>query len=204
MNKKSKFRIYKSGESILFAVLFLVLGIILITNSQKAVLYTTGAFALIIGVFKLLLYYKLPENVEDKSEYKKTLLSGMFFLTFGSAVVVSTSVVFSTVVNVLFLILSIYFLYAGIYQTVRAFKVKKQKRMPYLIVAGVVFLFGILLLILRNDMPTIITGIFLILYAITEIFYFVIAKEEKPVRDVVKEVEIIKAEDVKLIEKKEK
>lgn len=204
MNKKSKFRIYKSGESILFAVLFLVLGIILITNSQKAVLYTTGAFALIIGVFKLLLYYKLPENVEDKSEYKKTLLSGMFFLTFGSAVVVSTSVVFSTVVNVLFLILSIYFLYAGIYQTVRAFKEKKQKRMPYLIVAGVVFLFGILLLILRNDMPTIITGIFLILYAITEIFYFVIAKEEKPVRDVVKEVEIIKAEDVKLIEKKEK
>ncbi len=204
MNKKSKFRIYKSGESILFVVLFLVLGIILITNSQKAVLYTTGAFALIIGVFKLLLYYKLPENVEDKLEYKKTLLSGMFFLTFGSAVVVSTSVVFSTVVNVLFLILSIYFLYAGIYQTVRAFKVKKQKRMAYLIVAGVVFLFGILLLILRNDMPTIITGIFLILYAITEIFYFVIAKEEKPVRDVVKEVEIIKAEDVKLIEKKEK
>lgn len=204
MNKKSKFRIYKSGESILFAVLFLVLGIILITNSQKAVLYTTGAFALIIGVFKLLLYYKLPENVEDKSEYKKTLLSGMFFLTFGSAVVVSTSVVFSTVVNVLFLILSIYFLYAGIYQTVRAFKEKKQKRMPYLIVAGVVFLFGILLLILRNDMPTIITGIFLILYAIIEIFYFVIAKEEKPLRDVVKEVEIIKAEDVKLIEKKEK
>lgn len=204
MNKKSKFRIYKSGESILFAVLFLVLGIILITNSQKAVLYTTGAFALIIGVFKLLLYYKLPENVEDKLEYKKTLLSGMFFLTFGSAVVVSTSVVFSTVVNVLFLILSIYFLYAGIYQTVRAFKEKKQKRMPYLIVAGVVFLFGILLLILRNDMPTIITGIFLILYAIIEIFYFVIAKEEKPLRDVVKEVEIIKAEDVKLIEKKEK
>lgn len=205
MEKKSKFKIYSMGESLLFAIFFLLLGIILITNPKaiiKTILYVIATFSIIISVFKLLLYYKMTDYVKDNKN-KNELIKGIVMLLFGAGIIVSTTVFYDKVVSILVLVLSIYLLYVGIVRIVQTFKVNKNHRIPFIINASIVTLIGLILLFFPN-LPFIVIGIFLIIYSITEIFGVTIDKDKTTSEDIIKEAEIISVVEHKEIEDKEK
>lgn len=201
MEKKSKFKIYSMGESLVFAIFFLILGIILIAKPDsivKTILYIIGSIAAVVGIFKLMLYYKVSEYVQDK----KDLINGIIYLIFGTVVIVSTSVFYDKVEYILRLVLSIYLLYVGVFRIVSAFKIKKEHRLPFYVNAIVVTLIALILLFVPK-LPFVVVGVFLVIYSITELFGFVIEKD-KYKKNEIKEAEVLRVVEPKKIESKEK
>lgn len=201
MEKKSKFKIYSMGESLVFAIFFLILGIILIAKPDsivKTILYIIGSIAAVVGIFKLMLYYKVSEYVQDK----KDLINGMIYLIFGTVVIVSTSVFYDKVEYILRLVLSIYLLYVGVFRIVSAFKIKKEHRLTFYVNAIVVTLIALILLFVPK-LPFVVVGVFLVIYSITELFGFVIEKD-KYKKNEIKEAEVLSVVEPKKIESKEK
>lgn len=201
MEKKSKFKIYSMGESLVFAIFFLILGIILIAKPDsivKTILYIIGSIAAVVGIFKLMLYYKVSEYVQDK----KDLINGMIYLIFGTVVIVSTSVFYDKVEYILRLVLSIYLLYVGVFRIVSAFKIKKEHRLTFYVNAIVVTLIALILLFVPK-LPFVVVGVFLVIYSITELFGFVIEKD-KYKKSEIKEAEVLSVVEPKKIESKEK
>lgn len=206
MEKKSKFKIYSMGESLLFAVFFLILGVVLVTNPLtiiKTVLYVIGSFAIVVGVFKLIIYSKVSNYTDNKDkENKKDLFNGIIFLLFGTGIVIAATVFYENLVSLLVIVLSVYLLYIGIFRLANAFKVNKQKRLPYYINAGVVILIGLILLFFPS-LPFVVIGIFLIIYSITEIFGFVTERDNYNRKKEVKEAEVVEIVETKKLEQKE-
>ena len=67
--KKVEVRTYNMGESLFNAILFFILGIILFTNPNgivKVLIYIIGGISILIGIFKLLMCYKLPQTKENQ------------------------------------------------------------------------------------------------------------------------------------------
>ena len=201
--KKVQIKTYEMGESVFAAIIFLILGIILITNPNgvvKVTLYIVGTLITLMGIFKLLLYYK-SKNTESE---KKDIISGGAFILFGMALILCVAVFFDKVEIVLRLIAAIYLLYVGIYRLVYAFKTKGNKK-PYFINSLLIILIAILLAVIPG-MPLWAAGWFIVAYAVVEIVGFVLGKNNGAKvtiveADVVSEKKQIETEnnDVKLL-----
>ncbi len=177
MEKKKRIQLKTAemGESILAAIIFLILGIFLITNPTgwiQWIVAIIGVVLALIGVFKLLLYYKSKEGE------KKEVLSGGVFIILGMAAIICALVFMDKVIDAFRIILAIYLLYSGIFRLVYAFKTKGDKK-PYFINALIIIGLGILLIILPGliDAPLIIIGVLLTVYAIAEIVGFVFGRK---------------------------
>lgn len=69
--KKIEVKSYNMGESLFNAILFFILGIILFTNPNgvvKFVIYAIGGIAILVGIFKLLVYYKTAQFNPNKKK----------------------------------------------------------------------------------------------------------------------------------------
>lgn len=177
MEKKKRIQLKTAemGESILAAIIFLILGIFLITNPTgwiQWIVAIIGVVLALVGVFKLLLYYKSKEGE------KKEVLSGGVFIILGMAAIICALVFMDKVIDAFRIILAIYLLYSGIFRLVYAFKTKGDKK-PYFINALIIIGLGILLIILPGliDAPLIIIGVLLTVYAIAEIVGFVFGRK---------------------------
>ena len=177
MEKKKRIQLKTAemGESIFAAIIFLILGIFLITNPTgwiQWIVAIIGVVLALVGVFKLLLYYKSKEGE------KKEVLSGGVFIILGMAAIICALVFMDKVIDAFRIILAIYLLYSGIFRLVYAFKTKGDKK-PYFINALIIIGLGILLIILPGliDAPLIIIGVLLTVYAIAEIVGFVFGRK---------------------------
>ena len=202
--KKIEIKTYEMGESLFSAIIFLLFGIFLITDPKSLIqiaLYIFGGFVTLLGVFKLLLYYKTPEG------NKKEILNGGVFIILGMALILCVAIFYNQVETVLRYITAVYLLYVGINRLVSAFKTKDNKK-PYFINALIIIALAVLMAVIPG-MPLRVVGILIVLYAITEIAGFVIGRKNKTNESSVAEAVIIneqidtKTEDVKLLEKGE-
>ena len=177
MEKKRKIQLKTTemGESILSAIIFLILGIFLITNPTGWVQWIVGIVGTVItlvGIFRLLLYYKSKEGE------KKEVLTGGVLIILGMAMIICAIAFMDKVTDALRITLAIYLLYCGIFRLVYAFKTKGNKK-PYFINALIIIGLGVLLILLPGliDAPLIIIGVLLTIYAITEIVGFVLGRK---------------------------
>ena len=63
--RKIEIKTYEMGESLLAGIIFLIFGIFLITDPVdliKIAMYILGAFITLLGIFKLLIYYKTTDG----------------------------------------------------------------------------------------------------------------------------------------------
>lgn len=177
MEKKKKIQLKTAemGESIFAAIIFLILGIFLITNPTGWIQWIVGIVGTVItlvGVFRLLLYYKSKEGE------KKEVITGGVLIILGMTMIICAIAFMDKVTDALRITLAIYLLYSGIFRLVYAFKAKGDKK-PYFINALIIIGLGILLILLPGliDAPLIIIGVLLVLYAIAEIVGFVFGRK---------------------------
>lgn len=198
--KKFGIKTHEMGEALFSSIIFLIFGIFLITepvNLIKVCLYVFGSFITLVGIFKLLLYYK------ESNGNKRDIISGGFFILLGMGTIICTIAFYEHLETVFRLILSIYLLYVGINRLVYAFKVKTRKQ-PYFLNAAAIILIAILLAAIPG-LPLMVVGIFVTLYAICEIIGYVIGRKDKSddgVSEAVvvnEQVENKNKEDVKLL-----
>ena len=178
MEKKKRVQLKTSemGESILASIIFLILGIFLITNPTGWIQWIVGILGVVItliGVFKLLVYYKSKEE-----QNKKDVLTGGVFIFLGMASIICALVFMDKVIGALRIILAIYLLYVGIFRLVYAFKAKGDKK-PFFINALIIIGVGVLSLLIPGlfDTPLIAIGILLTVYSIAEIVGFVFGRK---------------------------
>ncbi len=202
--KKIEIKTYEMGESLFSAIIFLIFGIFLITDPKSIIqiaLYIFGGFVTLLGIFKLLLYYKTSDG------NKKEILNGGVFILLGMALILCVAIFYNQVETVLRYITAIYLMYVGINRLVSAFKTKGDKK-PYFINALIIIFLAVLMAVIPG-MPLFVVGILITLYAITEIVGFVFGRKNKTETNTVTEAVIIneqidtKTEDVKLLEKGE-
>lgn len=92
--KKNENKNKKESMKILGPILMLVLGIILLTNSSKAVIlvfYVIGAIFILVGIWNLVSYYKMKKelNIEDNGKLvlgTSTLFIGIVILILSGAI----------------------------------------------------------------------------------------------------------------------
>lgn len=170
--KKVQIKTYEMGESVFAAIIFLILGIILITNPNgvvKVTLYIVGTLITLMGIFKLLLYYKANDA------QKKEIISGGAFILFGMALILCVAVFYDKVEVLLRLIAAVYLLYVGVYRFIYAFKTKGSKK-PYFINALLIILIAVLLAIIPG-MPLWAAGWFIVAYSVVEIVGFILGRK---------------------------
>lgn len=161
------------GESLLTAIIFLFFGIFLITDPVEKVkmgICIFGGLVTLVGVFKLLIYYK------STNENKKEILNGGMFILLGMATIVCVLLFYDTVKDLLRYILAIYLLYIGINRIVYTFKIKDNK-LPYFINAGIIIVISILIAALPIKLELALMGWFIVLYAVVEIIGFIFSKK---------------------------
>lgn len=196
--KKFGLKTHEMGEALFSSIIFLIIGIFLITepvNLIKVCLYVFGSFIALVGIFKLLLYYK------ESNGNKKDIISGGFFIFLGMGTIICTIAFYEHLETVFRLILSIYLLYVGINRFVFAFKVKAKKQ-PYFINAALIILIAILLAVIPG-LPLMVVGILVTLYAVFEIIGYIIGKKDKVDIDITEAVvvseQVENKEEVKLL-----
>ena len=124
--KKVEVRTYNMGESLFNAILFFILGIILFTNPNgivKVLIYIIGGISILIGIFKLLMCYKLPQTKENQKE----IVNGLVYMIIGMVTIVCAIIFFDAVENVLRLTFAVFLLYVGINRFINAFKAPKGR-----------------------------------------------------------------------------
>ena len=196
--KKVQLKTAEMGESILAAIIFLILGVFLITNPTgwiQWIVGIVGGVITLVGIFKLLLYYKSKEGE------KKEVITGGVLILLGMVMIICAVAFMDKVTDALRITLAVYLLYSGIFRLVYAFKTKGNKK-PYFVNALIIIGLGVLLLLLPGliDAPLIIIGVLLTLYAITEIVGFVLGRNNGTGVTVTEAVVVSeKDEDVKLL-----
>lgn len=170
--KKIEVKTYNMGESLLNAILFFILGIILFTNPNgvvKFVIYILGAFSILIGIFKLLVYYQTSQFNPNKKE----IINGMIYMLIGMITIICSIVFFDAIETVLRLTVSIFLLYVGINRLINTFKQPKGEKIIYFVNALLIIALAIALAFIQN-LPFRIVGLFIIVYSIIEIIGFIL------------------------------
>ena len=187
--KKIEVKTYNMGESLLNAILFFILGIILFTNPNgvvKFVIYILGAFSILIGIFKLLVYYQTSQFNPNKKE----IINGMIYMLIGMITIICSIVFFDAIETVLRLTVSIFLLYVGINRLINTFKQPKGEKIIYFVNALLIIALAIALAFIQN-LPFRIVGLFIIVYSIIEIIGFILCKRKSNIKETVKEATVI-------------
>ena len=187
--KKIEVKTYNMGESLFNAILFFILGIILFTNPNgvvKFVIYILGAFSILIGIFKLLVYYQTAQFNPNKKE----IVNGMIYMLIGMITIICSIVFFDAIETVLRLTVSIFLLYVGINRLINTFKQPKGEKIIYFVNALLIIALSISLAFIQN-LPFRIVGLFIIVYSIIEIIGFILCKRKSNIKESIKEATVI-------------
>ncbi len=158
--------------TLIFPLISLILGIILLTSSTKAVIivcYLIGGIVVLFGLYHLFRYYKLKQEL--KIEDNQKLILGVAFLAIGLVIIILSSVLetclrfiigFSLIVN-------------GIKKAIIAI----NNRDSLILILGLMFIAMGLYTILAENIIFQIVGILLILSSIIDILNLFITKKNK-------------------------
>ena len=169
MNKENKITI----NNLLVAVLFLVLGIILLTTSEDIITLASkiiGILLIIFGIVKTLVYVYMKGKL---GEYQfRELLLGILIIGFGVLFIIFSSTLGFAIRTVV----GVWTLFAGINRIILALSVRKVDALGfkmYLTTSIIMILVGCLLISGLFDK---IVGLFIIIYAVTEIVDYIYYK----------------------------
>lgn len=191
--KKIEVKTYNMGESLFNAILFFILGIILFTNPNgivKFLIYIIGGISILIGIFKLLMCYKLPQTKESQKE----IVNGLVYMIIGMITIICAIIFFDAVENVLRLTFAVFLLYVGINRFINAFKASKGSKTIYF-VNSLLIIASSVALALINNLPLRIIGLFIIGYSIIEIIGYILCKKEDDKRNTTLEAIVVKEKD---------
>ena len=172
----------KDSLSIISAILFLILGIILILYPDsvvKFITYILGAIVIILGIFKLLSYFKNKETINNTND----LAIAVVLIVIG----IITMFLSSVIEFVVRLIIGGWLLYSGILKLILTFKVKdlgiKNWYIP--LISSIIMLICGLYTIIVANMLNMAGGVVLVVYSVAEIVqYIAIPKSKNP--DIIK------------------
>ncbi len=169
MNKENKITI----NNLIYALLFLVLGIILMTKTEDLIQIVSKAIGLIliiVGIVKSIIYIYMKGKMGD---YKLTeLIVGIVVICCGTLFILYSQT-FSFVIR---LVIGIWILLAGINKiilSISMFFIDKLGFKIYLITSVIMIIIGILLISGLLDQ---IIGLLIILYSIAEIVDYIYYK----------------------------
>jgi len=169
MNRENELTI----NNLIYALLFLVLGIILITSTDDLVGMISkviGSILIIFGIVKLVVYIYMKGKL---GEYKTSeLIIGLLIIGLGILLILYASTL-SFVIRIIF---GMWALFAGVNRIIFAIYMKSLNRVGfrmYLITSLIMILVGILLISGLLDQ---MIGLLIIIYAITEIVDYIYYK----------------------------
>lgn len=171
--------------SLLSAILFLILGIILISNPGgviKFITYIIGGILLILGIAKLFFYYKNKNN-EIITNNVNNLTLGILFMVIGIIIMFCSS----AIEFIIRLIMGGWLLYNGIIKLMLSFKLKENNVSTWYVplVASIIMIACGLYIVIKSNLIFSAVGIVLVIYSIIEIIqYVVIPKSKNP--DIIK------------------
>ena len=172
----------KDSLSIISAVLFLILGILLIlypNDIVKFLTYILGAILVILGLFKLFTYLKNKQTDDNINN---------FAIAIALIVIGIITMFLSSVIEfVVRIIIGGWLLYSGIIKLMLAFKLKGIKVINWYIplISSIIMLACGLYTIIVANMLNMAGGIVLVVYSIAEIVqYIAVPKNQNP--DVIK------------------
>ena len=172
------------SESLIKSILFFILGIILATKPNEVVtvtLYVLAAFFCILGVIKLITYYRNPLN-------KNAVITGTAYMIFSIAIAIFTYALFDIVETVLRYTIAIFLVYTVIVRVIKSFSVHGKVKLLYIINSLITVIFAIVIATI-SSLPLRLLGIIIAIYGIVEIISYIYYKKEA--KEYIKEAKII-------------
>ena len=171
MNKENKITI----NNLIYALLFLVLGIILLTTDQDLLGIASqiiGGLFIIVGIIKTVIYIYMKGKVGNYSISE--LIIGLLIIGCGILLVLFSS----TLSFAIKLIVGLWVLFAGVNKIILAISMISMDKIGfrmYLISAIIMVLVGVLLI---SGLVDKIIGLFIIIYAVAEIVDYIYYKSK--------------------------
>ena len=169
MNKENKITI----NNLVYAILFLVFGIILLTSTEDLISIVSkviGSILVILGIVKSIVYIYMKGKVGDYSITE--LLIGLLIICCGLLLIFSSNALSFAIRT----IVGIWVLFAGINRIIYAISIKsldKNGFITYLISSFIMIIIGILMISAIFDQ---LIGLLIIIYAISEIVDYIYYK----------------------------
>lgn len=171
MNKENKITI----NNLVYAILFLVFGIILLTSTEDLISIVSkviGSILVILGIVKTIVYIYMKGKVGDYSITE--LLIGLLIICCGLLLIFSSNALSFAIRT----IVGIWVLFAGINRIIYAISIKsldKNGFITYLISSFIMIIIGILMISAIFDQ---LIGLLIIIYAISEIVDYIYYKSK--------------------------
>lgn len=181
MNKERKFTL----NNLVYALLFLVIGIILLTSSKDIITLCSeifGGILIIIGIVKLIIYIYMKGKLGNYGIQE--LIIGLLLICCG-ILLIFTSQAFSFAIRT---ISGLWIIFAGINRMIFAITIKRLDNkgfIMYLLTSILMFVLGILIISAIFDQ---LIGLLLIIYSVAEIVNYIYFKINN--KDYVKEEDI--------------
>lgn len=166
---------YSNDNSLFGSVLFLLFGIILLTNPGgilKFISYIIGSILILIGIFNIISYHKILKslNISQKSK----LIFGSLLIVLGLFSMLFSSIIETTIR----LILGGWIIYSGIIRFIDVLNDKENKISFWgrLIVAILLIICGFY--VASTHLIYSMLGLFIIIYAVLDIIGYIFYKKE--------------------------
>lgn len=157
---------YNNTNSLLSAILFLIIGAVLFFNPGgivKFISYIIGSLLMICGIIKLLDYFRISKKLNIQNN--TSLISGIILVIIGIISIICAGVIESAIR----FIIGGWILYSGILRLIPALK---SNNIPSIVTSGIMIFCG-LYIILKSNLVFSIIGLFIMIYAIMEIIGFI-------------------------------
>ena len=171
--KKGYVKFDDINDSLFKSIMFFILGVALTTYPEKLVsfaLYALAGFFLLLGLFKLLAYYKNPFN-------KRDVILGTMYMIFAITIAVFTYFLFEAVQTVMRYTVAVFFLYTGIVRLIASFSKRGRVKLIYLINAFLMISAAVAVALISNIVLRTL-GIIIIIYSVVEIATYIFYKKE--------------------------
>lgn len=176
-------KIKKDSFSLISAILFLILGVILISNPDwvvKFITYILGAIIIILGGIKLFTYFK---NKKQAIEDYNNLVLGITFIVLGIVIMFCSSII----AFVIRLFMGGWLLFNGVTKLMLSLQLRTLNIETWyipLITSIIMIICGLYTIIVTNIIG-VAGGIILVIYSISEIIqYITVPKNKNP--DIIK------------------
>lgn len=168
----------KDSFSLVAAILFLVLGVILISNPGgvvKFITYIIGIILMLLGIAKLISYLKNKENQFINNTNNLTL--GIILIVIGIVVMFCSS----AIEFIIRIIMGGWLIYSGITKLILCINLKQNNITTWYIplVSAVIMLACGLYTVVKTNVIGVAGGIVLVIYAVAEIIQYVVVPKDK-------------------------
>lgn len=198
---KTVVKSYSSIISLIYSILFFILGAIIFTKPEIIILfvsYVIGGIIIIIGTFKCIKNYL--DIKKDNNTSSKEMISGIVLVIIGLVFILLAGVIEALVR----LVIGGWILFSGINRLINALSIPKKNKIfiIYLIIS--LLLIGVgLYTILESNLAFKAIGVVLMIYSVIEIIGYIFNKKDINIEtDTIKENKDKKVIEAVLIENK--